>query len=74
MVTSDNNGKLKIDMEVLDRAYPEIDIESIKITDEFTPDLMERLPRSKVFRRILWSLLSQVIALVIGFRIWTAFG
>ena len=34
---------LKRDIEVLDRAYPEIDIDFITINDKFTPELIEKL-------------------------------
>ena len=43
MKPGDDNEKLKVDIELLDRAYPEIDIEFIEITGEFTPDLIEQL-------------------------------
>ncbi|UBB90389.1 APC family permease [Candidatus Kaistella beijingensis] len=43
MKEGDDNEKLKIDLEVLDRAYPEIDIEFIEIVGEFTPDLISQL-------------------------------
>lgn len=43
MKAGDDNEKLKVDIEVLDRAYPEIDIEFIEIIGEFTPDLIEEL-------------------------------
>ena len=43
MKPGDDNEKLKVDIEVLDRAYPEIDIEFVEITGEFTPDLIEQL-------------------------------
>jgi len=34
---------LKVDIEVLDRAYPEIDIEFIELEGEFTPELIDDL-------------------------------
>lgn len=43
MKAGDDNEKLKVDIEVLDRAYPEIDIEFIEIIGEFTPDLISEL-------------------------------
>ena len=43
MKSGDDNEKLKVDIEVLDRAYPEIDIEFVEMIGEFTPDLMEEL-------------------------------
>lgn len=39
----DNNELLRKDIEVLDRAYPEIDIEFIEILGDFGPDLIEEL-------------------------------
>lgn len=41
----DDNGDLKSDLRVLDRAYPEIDIEFIEIPGEFTPQLIDELSR-----------------------------
>ncbi|PKB17217.1 APC family permease [Flavobacterium sp. 5] len=38
-----SNQKLKIDLEVLDRAYPQIHIEFIEIEGEFGPDLISEL-------------------------------
>jgi amino acid transporter len=38
-----NNDKLKIDLEVLDRAYPEIHIEFIEIDGVFGPELISEL-------------------------------
>ncbi len=38
-----SNEKLKIDLEVLDRAYPEIHIEFIEIEGIFGPDLISKL-------------------------------
>lgn len=43
MKPGEDNEKLKVDIEVLDRAYPEIDIEFLEIVGEFTPDLIEEL-------------------------------
>jgi amino acid transporter len=43
MKLGDDNEKLKVDIEVLDRAYPEIDIEFIEIIGEFNPSLIEEL-------------------------------
>lgn len=43
MKSGDDNEKLKVDIEVLDRAYPEIDIEFVEMIGEFTPDLIEEL-------------------------------
>ena len=40
---ADSNQKLKIDLEVLDRAYPEIHIEFIEIEGVFGPDLITEL-------------------------------
>jgi amino acid transporter len=37
------NQKLKVDLEVLDRAYPEIHIEFIEIEGDFGPDLITEL-------------------------------
>jgi amino acid transporter len=45
MKPGEDNEKLKVDIEVLDRAYPMIDIEFIEITGEFTPDLIEKLSK-----------------------------
>ena len=45
MKLGEDNEKLKVDIEVLDRAYPMIDIEFIEITGEFTPDLIEKLSK-----------------------------
>lgn len=39
----DNNDLLKVDVEVLDRAYPEIDIEFIEIEGTFGPDMINKL-------------------------------
>lgn len=39
----DSNELLKKDLEVLDRAYPEIDIEFIEIIGQFGPDLIDEL-------------------------------
>ena len=39
----DDNELLKIDIEVLDRAYPEIDIEFVEILGDFGPELIEEL-------------------------------
>lgn len=39
----DDNALLKKDLEVLDRAYPEIDIEFIEIEGVFGPDIIEEL-------------------------------
>jgi len=43
MKEGDNNEELKVDLRVLDRAYPEIDIDFIEIIGEFTPELIEEL-------------------------------
>ncbi len=43
MKPGEDNEKLKVDIEVLDRAYREIDIEFLEIVGEFTPDLIEEL-------------------------------
>lgn len=43
MKLGDDNEKLKVDIEVLDRAYPDIDIEFIEMVGEFTPQLIEEL-------------------------------
>ena len=40
---ANSNEKLKVDLEVLDRAYPEIHIEFIEIEGEFGPDLITEL-------------------------------
>lgn len=40
-----NNDLLKIDIEVLDRAYPEIDIEFIEIEGVFGPELIDDLSK-----------------------------
>ena len=45
MKPGDDNEKLKVDIEVLDRAYPEIDIDFIEILGEFTPQLIEELSK-----------------------------
>ena len=39
----DNNDLLRIDIEVLDRAYPEIDIEFVEIVGVFGPEIIEEL-------------------------------
>ena len=41
----DSNEALKIDLEVLDRAYPEIHIEFIEIDGVFGPDLIDQLSK-----------------------------
>ncbi|QPH38613.1 APC family permease [Pedobacter endophyticus] len=38
-----NNQNLKKDIEVLDRAYPDIDIDFVEIEGEFGPDIVEEL-------------------------------
>ena len=43
MKPGDDKEKLKVDIEVLDRAYPDIDIEFIEMVGEFTPQLIEEL-------------------------------
>lgn len=43
MKEGENNDELKVDLRVLDRAYPDIDIEFIEIIGEFTPELIEEL-------------------------------
>lgn len=43
MKEGQNNDELKMDLRVLDRAYPDIDIEFIEIIGEFTPELIEEL-------------------------------
>ncbi len=37
--------KFKVDLEVLDRAYPDIDIEFIEMTGEFGPELIQQLSK-----------------------------
>ena len=43
MKEGQNNEELKMDLRVLDRAYPEIDIEFIEIIGAFTPELIDEL-------------------------------
>lgn len=43
MKEGQNNDELKMDLRVLDRAYPDIEIEFIEIIGEFTPELIEEL-------------------------------
>lgn len=43
MKEGENNDELKMDLRVLDRAYPDIDIDFIEIIGEFTPELIEEL-------------------------------
>lgn len=43
MKEGENNDELKIDLRVLDRAYPDIDIEFVEIIGDFTPELIEEL-------------------------------
>lgn len=43
MKEGQNNDELKMDLRVLDRAYPDIDIEFIEMIGEFTPELIEEL-------------------------------
>ena len=43
MKEGENNDDLKVDLRVLDRAYPHIDIDFIEIIGEFTPELIEEL-------------------------------
>lgn len=40
-----NNENLKVDIEVLDRAYPEIDIDFVEIEGQFGPDMIEQLSK-----------------------------
>lgn len=40
-----NNENLKVDVEVLDRAYPEIDIDFVEIEGQFGPDMIEQLSK-----------------------------
>ncbi len=44
--TDENNDLLRKDIEVLDRAYPEIDIEFIEIVGVFGPEIIEELSSS----------------------------
>ena len=39
----ENNDLLRQDLKVLDRAYPEIDIEFLEITGVFGPEIIEEL-------------------------------
>jgi hypothetical protein len=41
----DGNDSLKVDVEVLDRAYPEIDIEFIEMEGDFGPELIDELSK-----------------------------
>ena len=45
MKEGENNEELKMDLRVLDRAYPEIDIEFIEIIGAFTPELIDELSK-----------------------------
>ncbi|WP_034691082.1 APC family permease [Kaistella palustris] len=45
MKEGENNEELKVDLRVLDRAYPDIDIDFVEIYGEFTPDLIEKLSK-----------------------------
>lgn len=40
-----NNEHLKIDIEVLDRAYPDIDIDFVEIAGQFGPEMIDRLSK-----------------------------
>ncbi|WP_090993950.1 APC family permease [Pedobacter insulae] len=40
-----NNDHLKVDIEVLDRAYPEIDIDFIEIEGTFSPEIIDELSK-----------------------------
>jgi hypothetical protein len=66
----EDNELLKKDLEVLDRAYPEIDIEFIEIEGVFGPDLIEELSVKWHIPKTLCSLLLQVIVLAIGLLNW----
>jgi len=44
-IESETNALLINDIEVLDRAYPEIDIEFIEIEGIFSPDLIDELSK-----------------------------
>ena len=41
--TNARSPKLQVDLEVLDRAYPEIDIEFIEINGKFGPKIIQKL-------------------------------
>ncbi|TXF79566.1 APC family permease [Chryseobacterium sp.] len=45
MKPGEDNESLKKDIEVLDRAYPHIDIDFVEIIGDFTPDLIEELSK-----------------------------
>src|SRR5215217_3913828 len=40
-----NNDHLKIDIEVLDRAYPDIDIDFVEVKGQFGPKMIDRLSK-----------------------------
>ena len=40
-----NNDSLKIDIEVLDRAYPDIDIDFLEIDGQFGPEIIDQLSK-----------------------------
>jgi hypothetical protein len=40
-----NNDNLKLDIEVLDRAYPDIDIDFVEIEGQFGPEMIDRLSK-----------------------------
>ncbi len=40
-----NNDHLKIDIEVLDRAYPDIDIDFVEIAGQFGPEMIDQLSK-----------------------------
>lgn len=45
MKDGEDNSALKKDLEVFDRAYPEIDIEFIELQGEFTTELIDKLSK-----------------------------
>ncbi len=73
MKPGDDNEKLKVDIEVLDRAYPEIDIDFIEILGEFTPQLIEELSKKWNIPKNFMLSPRQVTDSVIGWKIWAEF-
>jgi hypothetical protein len=47
----ENNDLLIIDLKVLDRAYPEIDIEFIELEGVFGPSIIDELSENGIFQK-----------------------
>jgi hypothetical protein len=52
----ENNDLLIIDLKVLDRAYPEIDIEFIELEGVFGPSIIDELSENGIFQKTSCSL------------------